>query len=76
MSTEIVGEELLCGSCDADDGNDERDDVTRIGGDIFEVTYGGDGGEKEKTLPKSVDTTKHNKPDGYLNTPDNRMAEP
>ena len=35
MLTEIDGEELLCGSCDADDGNDERDDVTRINGDSF-----------------------------------------
>ena len=49
MSTEIDGEDLLCGSCDADDGNDERDDVTWIDGDSFEVTRVGDGGEKEKT---------------------------
>ena len=75
MSTEIDGEELLCGSCDADDGCDERDDVTQMDGDSFDVTHG-DGGEKEKHLPKTVETTTYNKPDGNVNTPDARMAEP
>ena len=54
MLTEIDGEELLRGSCDADDGNDKRDDVIRIDGDSFEVTHGGDRGEKEKTLRKRL----------------------
>ena len=76
MSTEIDGEELLCESCDADDGYDERDDVTRMDGDSFEVAHGGGGGEKEKTLPKTVETTTYNKPDGSVNAPDARMAEP
>ena len=41
MSTEIDGEELLCGSCDADDGYDGRADVTQMDGDIFESAHGG-----------------------------------
>ena len=28
------------------------------------------------TLPNTVETTTHNKPDGNINTPDARMAEP
>ena len=40
MLTEIDGEKLLCGSCDANSGNDKRDDVTRIDGDSFEFTHG------------------------------------
>ena len=54
MSTEIDGEELLCGSCDADDGYDERDDVTRIDGDSFEVTLGVGVREKEKKQTKNL----------------------
>ena len=40
MSTDMGGEELLCGSCDADDGYDERDDVTQkvTHGDSYKVT--------------------------------------
>ena len=76
ISTEIGGEELLCGSCDAYDGYEERDDVTQRDGDSYEVTHGGDGGEKEKTLPKAVETTTHNKAGGNVNAPDARMAEP
>ena len=41
MSTEIDGEEWVCGSCDAGDGNDERDHVTRINGDSYEFAHGG-----------------------------------
>ena len=49
MSTGVDSEELLCGSFDADDGDDELVDVTQMDGDSFEVAHGGDGGEKEKT---------------------------
>ena len=39
-STEIDGEELLCESCDSDDGYDERDDVAQMDGDTFELAHG------------------------------------
>ena len=70
------GEELLCGSCDVDDGHDKRDDGTQGGDDGYEVTHGGDGGAKEKTLPKTFETATHNKPDGNVNAADAQMAEP
>ena len=50
MSTEIDGEELLCGSRDADDGYDERGDVIRRDGDSYEVTHMGVA-EERRTKP-------------------------
>ena len=73
MAHEFGGEELLRGSCDVDDGHGKRDDATQGGGDGYEVTHKGDGGAKEKSLPQ---TFTYNKPDGNVNTPDARMAEP
>ena len=35
---EFGGEELICGSCDADDGHDKGDDATQGGNDGYEVT--------------------------------------
>ena len=37
ISTEIDGEELLCGACDADDGCDGHDDVIRGDRDSYEL---------------------------------------
>ena len=42
MAMKLGGEKLLCGSCDADDGHEKRDDATQGGDDGCEVTHGGD----------------------------------
>ena len=65
---------MLCGSCDADAGDDERGDVIQGDGGGYEVTHGGNGGAKENTLPTAVEKTTYHKPDGNGNTPDARMA--
>ena len=36
---EFGGEELLCGSCDVDDGHDKRDDETQGDDDGYEVAH-------------------------------------
>ena len=50
MTTQLGGEELLCGSCNVDQDQDTRDDATQARDDGYKVMHGGDGGAKEKTV--------------------------
>ena len=48
MAMAFGWEELLCGSCDVDDGHDKRDDPDQGGDDGYELSHEGDGGAKGK----------------------------
>ena len=56
MAMEFGGEELLCGSCDVDDGRDKRDDATQAHDDVCDIKDGGDGHVRENTFQTPLRT--------------------